>query len=105
MKVKPSRVAVIALFTALGSSVAFAHEVYPSGDSADLHWIEHLNDSKPAQAAAPRGAEGPIRTESSASYCDPAFRPYYSTIGWQSAAESGTCAMNESGGTAKLRRG
>lgn len=96
MKTGLSGLSMIALLAALGTAPAFAHEVYVPGDGegSDTHWIEHLNDPKPAPAA-PRGAEGPIRSESRASYCDPAFEPYYATIGRQTAAETGACAMRD----------
>lgn len=103
MKTRLSSLSVIALFAALGSSAAYAHEVSPPGEGTEMHWIEHLNDPKPAEAGTLRGAEGPIRIESSTSYCDPALQPYYSTLGRQSAAETGNCAINGSSRTTESR--
>lgn len=82
----------IALLAALGTTTAYAHEVPQPNEGTEMHWIEHLNDPKPDQAGKARGAEGPIRTESAPQqYCDPAFVPYYSTIGHVEALTSGFC--------------
>lgn len=79
---KKTFISAIALFAALGTGTVYAHEVSQPNEGTEMHWIDHLNDPKPDQAARARGAEGPIRGESATRYCDPAFVPYYSSLGF-----------------------
>lgn len=99
-------ISLIALFAALGSVPAYAHEVSQPVEGTEMHWIEHLNDPKPDQAGKPRGAEGPIREYAApAAYCDQAFVPYYSTIGFEADAGSGGCNVNSWSRTIDSRSG
>ena len=93
-------ISAIAGFAALGTGTVYAHEVSQPAEGSEMHWIDHLNDPKPDQAARPRGAEGPIRGESVTQYCDPALAPYYTTLGFGENDGNYTCppqTMREGG--------
>lgn len=85
MKAKLPSLTLIALFSAVGSSGALAHEDYSNSDVANTHWVGHETSpagtymgptkpwaqtdvadfdwigASPAVAGKPRGAEGPVK--------------------------------------------